>query len=176
MTACPDHLIGTVVSLALAIRVIGGSIGYSIYFNIFSNKLTASLPTTIAEYAASAGLPATSLTDFVTTFLTNPTAIMGIDGVTAQVIAAATRGSRIAYSEAFYWVWITSIAFGAVSVLACLALPSNYKFLVSLGPRAVRMEKTLLTTECVDEPSGGPYQALIMKRMLYDQSLMYPTK
>ncbi|SMR47418.1 unnamed protein product [Zymoseptoria tritici ST99CH_3D1] len=129
MTACPDHLIGTVVSLALAIRVIGGSIGYSIYFNIFKNKLTAALPTYVAGKAVAAGLPATSAVQFVTAFLTAPATAAKVEGVTAQVIAAAGRGAQEANAHAFYYVWVTSIAFGLVSVLLCMALPSNYKFL-----------------------------------------------
>ncbi|SMQ47638.1 unnamed protein product [Zymoseptoria tritici ST99CH_3D7] len=131
MTACPDHLIGTVVSLALAIRVIGGSIGYSIYFNIFKNKLTAALPTYIAGKAVAPGLPATSAVQFVTAFLTAPATAAKVEGVTAQVIAAAGRGAQEANAHAFYYVWVTSIAFGLVSVLLCMALPSNYKFLTN---------------------------------------------
>jgi hypothetical protein len=35
---CPDDLIATVSALTLAIRVVGGSIGYTIYYNVFLNK------------------------------------------------------------------------------------------------------------------------------------------
>lgn len=42
---CPDDLIATVAALTLAIRVIGGSIGYCVYYNVFiryvSSKRTA---------------------------------------------------------------------------------------------------------------------------------------
>lgn len=40
---CPDELIATVTALTLAIRVLGGAIGYCIYYNVFSQKF---------EYAA----------------------------------------------------------------------------------------------------------------------------
>lgn len=40
MIICPDDLIATVAALTLSIRVIGGSIGYCIYYNIFINKFT----------------------------------------------------------------------------------------------------------------------------------------
>jgi len=36
---CPDDLIATVSALTLAIRVVGGSIGYAIYYNVFYTKL-----------------------------------------------------------------------------------------------------------------------------------------
>lgn len=35
---CPDDLIATISALTLAIRVIGGSIGYAVYYNVFLNK------------------------------------------------------------------------------------------------------------------------------------------
>lgn len=40
MIICPDDLIATVAALTLSIRVIGGSIGYCIYYNIFISKFT----------------------------------------------------------------------------------------------------------------------------------------
>ncbi|KAH0294400.1 MFS general substrate transporter, partial [Aureobasidium sp. EXF-3399] len=39
---CPDDLIATVAALTLAIRVIGGSIGYTVYYNVFINKFVPS--------------------------------------------------------------------------------------------------------------------------------------
>lgn len=36
---CPDDLIATVAALTLAVRVIGGSIGYCVYYNVFICKL-----------------------------------------------------------------------------------------------------------------------------------------
>ena len=35
---CPDDLIATIAALTLAIRVIGGSIGYCVYYNVFICK------------------------------------------------------------------------------------------------------------------------------------------
>lgn len=39
---CPDDLIATVAALTLSIRVIGGSIGYCVYYNVFYNKFVDS--------------------------------------------------------------------------------------------------------------------------------------
>lgn len=39
---CPDDLIATIAALTLSIRVIGGAIGYAVYYNVFVNKFTAS--------------------------------------------------------------------------------------------------------------------------------------
>lgn len=36
---CPDDLIATIAALTLAIRVVGGAIGYTTYYNVFFNKV-----------------------------------------------------------------------------------------------------------------------------------------
>lgn len=128
-TACPDNLIGTVVALSLCIRVVGGSIGYTIYYNIFATKLKTALPTYIAKAAIGAGLPASDVTVFIETLLGAPTKITTVPGVTSAVIAAATRATQEAYAYGLKYVWLTSIAFGVVAIIACIFLPSNQRFL-----------------------------------------------
>ncbi|KXS97771.1 hypothetical protein AC579_8823 [Pseudocercospora musae] len=117
MIACPDALITTCAALSLSVRAVGGAIGYSIYYSIFSKELTEKLPKLVGEYAVKAGLPLTSAELFVGTFLTTPTpeALAKVPGLTPQVIAAATTGAQWAYAHALHLVWYTSIAFGIVA-------------------------------------------------------------
>lgn len=109
MLVCPDALITTAAALSLSIRTVGGSIGYSIYYNIFATKLTKNLPAYVAEYAIKAGLPLTSATEFVTVFLTNPKSLASarIPGMTPAVIASATKGTQWAYAESLKYVWVS---------------------------------------------------------------------
>jgi len=109
MLVCPDALITTAAALSLSIRTVGGSIGYSIYYNIFAGKLTANLPKYTAMYAVQAGLPLESVEAFVGLFLTEPEKLAeaGIPGVTPQVIESATIGTRWAYSESLKYVWVS---------------------------------------------------------------------
>jgi len=112
MLVCPDALITTAAALSLSIRTVGGSIGYSIYYNIFATKLEKNLPAYVAEYAIKAGLPLTSATQFVTVFLTDPKALATtpIPGVTTAVIAGATKGTQWAFSQSLKYVWVCAIA------------------------------------------------------------------
>ncbi|KAI4606403.1 hypothetical protein J4E80_010155 [Alternaria sp. BMP 0032] len=130
MLVCPDSLITTAAALSLSIRTVGGSIGYSIYYNIFAGKLTANLPKYTAMYAVQAGLPLESVEAFVGLFLTEPEKLAeaGIPGVTPQVIEGATIGTRWAYSESLKYVWFTSIAFGSIAIICTLLLPSTKKY------------------------------------------------
>lgn len=122
ITVTPDAFIATTVALAISIRMLGGSIGYSIYYNVFANKLNAKLPLLIGEFAVEAGLPLTSAEQFVVAILTAPNSVSLVPGVTPAVIEAAQMGSKWAYSESLAYVWYVSIAFGVVSIIACLFL------------------------------------------------------
>ncbi|KAF1814529.1 MFS general substrate transporter [Eremomyces bilateralis CBS 781.70] len=128
MLATPDALITTAAALSLSVRAVGGAIGYSIYYNIFVNKLSGFLPIQVGTYAATAGLPLASLEKFVITYLTTPEDIMTVEGVTPAVVDAAALGSRWAYSLALRYVWWTSIAFGSCAIVICCFLPSTKKY------------------------------------------------
>ncbi|KAK6393115.1 hypothetical protein LTR65_002806 [Meristemomyces frigidus] len=124
----PDDLLATAAALSLSIRTIGGSIGYTIYYNIFVNKLKTLLPEKVAQYAVAAGLSPANATAFVTAFLTTPESIATAPGYSLSVAEAATIGSRWAYAEALKYVWYTSMAFGVLAILSCLAIPSIKKY------------------------------------------------
>ncbi len=124
----PDALITTCAALTLAVRNVGEAIGYTIYYNVFVQKLTPSLPAYVAEYAIKAGLPVSSAKVFVETLFTDPTKIVTVPGVTPEVIAAATSGSQWAYADSLRYVWYTSIPFGICAVICVAFLPSTAKY------------------------------------------------
>ncbi|PKY02248.1 putative MFS drug efflux pump [Aspergillus campestris IBT 28561] len=124
---CPDDLIATISALTLSIRVVGGSIGYTIYYNIFISKFTPSathyiggvmltkLHITNATHIAEAiELTGASLLDEIRH-------IPGIAGNEAAYNAVVTAG-RIAFAESYKWVYYASIGFGGVSIIAALFL------------------------------------------------------
>ncbi|KAI5357506.1 putative major facilitator transporter Str1/Tri12, major facilitator superfamily [Septoria linicola] len=128
MIACPDALITTCAALSLSVRAVGGAIGYSIYYSVFVKKLTATLPVKVGEYAVQAGLPLTSAEIFVGTFLTVPTEITSVPGVTPAIIGQAAYGAQWAYAESLHLVWYTSIAFGFCAMVFALCIPNTKKF------------------------------------------------
>lgn len=152
MLVCPDALITTAAAMSLSIRTVGGSIGHSIYYNIFATKLEKNLPAYVAEYAIKAGLPITSAKQFVTIFLTDPTALATTKtpGMMPAVIAGAKKGTQWAFSESLKYVWVytdseilnkhhrlilhkfTSIAFGSIAIICTILLPSTNKYQTNL--------------------------------------------
>ncbi|KAF2451629.1 MFS multidrug transporter-like protein [Karstenula rhodostoma CBS 690.94] len=131
---CPDDLIATVAALTLAIRVIGGSVGYCVYYNVFiskfvpaaihfiggamATKLNITDPAVIGEAIAITGgslLPA----------LQELPGIKGVPGAYELVVFAG----QLAYAEAYQYVYYVSIAFGAVSIVAACFLGDISKYM-----------------------------------------------
>lgn len=117
--------------MVITMRFIGGAIGFTIYNAIFTDKLTTALPATIAEYAIQAGLDPAEATTFVTAAISDPAAAQAMPGVTPDILAAATLGTRWAYANSLPYVWYSSIPFGVVTVIVCLFLPDVRKYMTS---------------------------------------------
>ncbi|GIJ90198.1 hypothetical protein Asppvi_009151 [Aspergillus pseudoviridinutans] len=135
---CPDlahqDLIATISALTLSIRVVGGSIGYTIYYNIFISKfvpnakhfiggvMVTKLNITNPAYIGEAiELTGASLLEELKT-------IPGIAGSETAYNAVVTAG-QLAYAESYKWVYYVSIAFGGVSILAACFLGSISQYM-----------------------------------------------
>lgn len=130
---CPDDLIATVAALTLAIRVVGGAIGYTTYYNIFYNKFVPELtlkislacilnnifdPTVITEAAQLTG--ASLINDIL--------ALPGVDG-NVTIWNAIVLAGQEAYASSYPFVYYSSIAFGAVAIIASCFLGDISKYM-----------------------------------------------
>ena len=126
----PDEVVATVIAITLSIRLIGRSIGYSIHYNVLQNKVSAYLPTHVAEAAIVAGLPFTSAPAFVAAFVAQNTAALAkIQGVMTAVISAATFAVRESYAYCFKYIYLVSIAFGGTAMICSAFLGDIRKFM-----------------------------------------------
>ncbi|KAB8295075.1 hypothetical protein EYC80_007014 [Monilinia laxa] len=128
---CPDDLIATIAALTLAIRVVGGAIGYTTYYNVFLNKFIPELSIKIATTCyknnivspkiihAIAELTGASLLD----------EILPLVGNNITIWNEIVRAGQEAYAEAYPWVYYVSIAFGFVSILASIGLGDISKYM-----------------------------------------------
>lgn len=124
---CPDDLIATVAALTLAIRVIGGCVGYTVYFNVFSEKFTPNviyyvggvMETKLGILEPKAIETAIKLT--AASLLQELKMIPGIKG-NELAYEAVVKAGQIAYAESYRYVYLVSIAFGGVSILASVFL------------------------------------------------------
>ena len=131
---CPDDLIATVAALTLAIRVIGGSVGYCVYYNVFISKFVPLATKQIGGFM----LYGLNITDTAyikeaieltgASLLPAIAEIPGIHGVPGAYESVVYAG-QIAYAEAYKYVYYVSIAFGAVSIIASCFLGDISKYM-----------------------------------------------
>ncbi|KAL3482675.1 fungal trichothecene efflux pump [Aspergillus germanicus] len=123
--AVPEFLIGTASTVMTSIRALGGIIGITVFTAIYSNDVSSRLPTAVATAAVEAGLPESSLTQFLPAFLGGQQNILAsINGVTTQVLAACAQASKDASAASFRNVWFVNMAFGLVAaILSVFLLP-----------------------------------------------------
>ncbi|KAF7507219.1 hypothetical protein GJ744_010777 [Endocarpon pusillum] len=131
---CPDDLIATITALTLSVRVIGGAIGYAVYFSIFTSKFVSNAQSYIG------GVMATQLNITDLTAITNAielTAISLIEGIREIPGIAGNEtayqmvidAGRLAYSKSYSYVYLVSIAFGVVSTVAACFLGDIDKYM-----------------------------------------------
>lgn len=124
---CPDDLIATVAALTLSIRVIGGSVGYCVYYNIFLNKF---LPNS-KHYIGGVMLEELGITNV--TYITDAIGLTAaallpqlkeIPGIAGNETAyqMVVEAGQMAFAESYKYVYFASIAFGSVSILAAVFL------------------------------------------------------
>ncbi|KEF51086.1 uncharacterized protein A1O9_12868 [Exophiala aquamarina CBS 119918] len=116
--------IGTAVGLSASLRSLAGTLAASIYTTILTNRLTETIPAEVAPAAIGAGFPESSLPDLIGILsgLINPDQV---PDVTPDILAVATDAYRTAFSKSIKTVFLVTIAFGVLSVVASMFCPNR---------------------------------------------------
>lgn len=132
---CPDDLIATATALALTVRVIGGSIGYAVYYNVFKTAFTNNAENYLAtQLILNAGvLDINEITTIALDISSNLYGdILQFPDITTQAqydtIVAAGRET---FAMSFPIVWYSAIAFGGASIICCFFLRDIGKYMDS---------------------------------------------
>ena len=127
-------MIATIGALTLAIRVIGGSIGYAVYYNVFVNKFVTNALLYIGS-AMAIELNITNETSIMEAIVLTGASqleelrmIPGI-GQNDTAYAIVVEAGQIAFAESYKYIYLTSIAFGVVSILAACFLGDINSFM-----------------------------------------------
>jgi len=124
-----DELIGTIIAIALSVRIVGESIGFTIYDNVLTNKLADILPVNVGDAAITAGLPYNQITTFLGTyFSTNSSALAQYSPL---ILQAAQEATTTSYVVGFRLIYLISIAFGGSAVVGSLFLGDIRKHMVN---------------------------------------------
>ena len=118
-----QDLIATVAALTLSIRVIGGSVGYTVYYNVFANKFKTNAPYYIGgAMKLQLGISNRTLIKHAVelTSVSLIEKLKHIPGIAGNDTAyeIVLRAGRVGFAESYKWVYYVSIAFGVLSIVS----------------------------------------------------------
>lgn len=118
----PPELIAIASGLIISVRSLGGTIGIAIYNAVFTTA-TRHMGANIGKAITEAGLPATSIDQFLTDILTgNVTGLFSIPGATPAIIAAGADARLDTFVTGFRNVWVSALCFIVLAAIASLFL------------------------------------------------------
>lgn len=122
----------------------------SIFLAIFSSKLNTSLPQEITRAVEAAGLPGSSLPELFTA-ITNGTqaALEAVPEMDSTVLAAVDMGTKQAYTLAFRVVFLTTLAFTGIGIIASFFVKSVDTYLTNYVNKTLH-KPTLRKSEKVE--------------------------
>jgi len=130
---CPDDLIATVAALTLAIRVVGGAIGYTTYYNVFLHKFKPKLVEMITIACVKNGIFNPEVIGAAATYTGASLipAILELPGVDGNltIFNDIVLAGQESYAFAYPYVYYVSIAFGAIAILASIGLGDISKYM-----------------------------------------------
>lgn len=145
----PQEKLGVSAGLIGTFRSAGGSVGNTIFSTILTSTVNKRLAPNIIAAALAAGFPADQLENLVPAAIGAgmgaPNAFSKIPAATAAVIAATQQAFKDAYSHAFKVMFLSTIPFGIVAIVAALFLKEASHLLNNNV--AVRQEKEVLASK-----------------------------
>ena len=133
---CPDDLIATITALTLSIRVLGGAIGFTIYYNVFYHKFTG-----YAYQIVGIDAIVKQLLIFNKTLVTELALLAGnaqfaelralCDSFqhTPNCYPIVIQATQVAFSRAYRYVYFVSIAFGGITFICACFLGNIRKYM-----------------------------------------------
>lgn len=130
---CPDDLIATATALAISVRMVGGAVGFAIFYNLFLNKFTEQAFQTIVPAVTEAGVY--NYNDVVQIALDIghsyfQYSVYKYPEINTQAkYDAIVFAGRQCFAIAFKEIWYAAVAFGAISTIASLFLGDISKYM-----------------------------------------------
>lgn len=150
----PD-CIGVATGASYTFRGLWSALGVSIYVTIVSsrynpsyllrtdtlklnNKLTENAGNILTPALVEAGLPATSVVDYITNYMSgNMAGLQSVAGFSLDILAATANAATRVFSNSYSTIYLASLSFGGLSILCALALDGE-TFNAKLTPEIAR--------------------------------------
>ncbi|KIW00482.1 uncharacterized protein PV09_08005 [Verruconis gallopava] len=148
----PPGDLGLALGLLGCVRSSIATVASAVFQTVLSNKLTTNLPKYVTPAATNAGLPPSSLPELFKALTTGN--FTSVPGITPEITAAAAAANQTAYTESFKVVYLVSLAFGGLGIIASLNAPNVEKFFTENIPRRLHgrdIEKKTFANEKVEQ-------------------------
>jgi hypothetical protein len=118
--------IGVAGGVAGSVRAAISAVCTAVYVAVMTNRLAETVPAQVPPAVINAGLPASSVADFLIALTSGSAATLNqIHGITPQIIAAGTRAYQEASADAYSTVYLSTIAFSAIAVVLTWFAPNT---------------------------------------------------
>lgn len=148
----PPEDIGLVAGAMGSVRTASSSIATSIYVSILSNQLTKYLPQVVTPAAISAGLPESSLPSLFAA-ITAAVGLEGVPGITAEIEEVVGHAVKHAYSLSFRTVFLCTLPFGAIILVAAVMSPNVEDYMTNDVAR--RLQDPAVNNNTLKEKEAG---------------------
>lgn len=116
----PHHLIATATAVTTSFRAVAATVFTAIYAAALNTRLASYIPSYIAAGAIGAGLPESSVMEFVGALASNnATGLGNVEGVNPAIIAAGVAALKQALADGIRVVFLIAAPFGALACIAC---------------------------------------------------------
>jgi hypothetical protein len=117
-----DKNIGLATGILGSARTGLAAIALSVYISVLNNKLLVNIPKYVIPAATSAGLPSSSIPALLEGFTSG--SFDRVQGISPAIIAEAYDAYQTAYAKSFQVIYLISITFGAMAVIAAICSPN----------------------------------------------------
>ncbi|KAK5163112.1 uncharacterized protein LTR77_010896 [Saxophila tyrrhenica] len=117
----PHAYLSTATGLGFSARAIGGAFGSAVLDAIINGKLSSTLNDKIADAAVGAGLPKSSVGQFLEAMAAGE-GVEDVPGATRGVVGAAAEASEWAYARAYNLAWWSIVPFVVIAIVAVACL------------------------------------------------------
>ncbi|PGH27528.1 hypothetical protein AJ80_00769 [Polytolypa hystricis UAMH7299] len=129
ITVRDQQEIGVAGGIAGSVRSVICTILTAVYTTILSNRLGQTVPDQVPPALIDAGLPESSVASFLSALPLGPAALENVQGINEKVLAAGMRAYKVACSDAYRTVYLSTLAFTGLAIILSFIGPDIEKYL-----------------------------------------------
>jgi hypothetical protein len=122
--------IGTATGAGGSARSTISTVCSTVYTVVLSNRLAQTIPARVPPALTEAGLPASSIADFISALTLGTPALADVHGISPAIEAVGVRAYQVANAQAYKTVFLTTLAFSGIGIVVSYWCPNVDRFLV----------------------------------------------